>query len=183
MPEGPKPHQTYSHHLLEVVNQGEGCAIAAGLLNDGLRTSDTALIFFAAQGMLSAVAAVSRLLHPPRNRPRYRARAEALSELLPNTARDPIIASRRARDRFEHFEEYLDDYLADDENIVSVDQYVFGVPLHEMIYIADAPLTTALRGFRLDTMNIHMLDWSVNAQQLMDSAQNAAAEARRALDA
>lgn len=150
------------------------------------------VVFYAAQGMLTAGALVSKMLwmSQPQRRAgcacvsdpaeqeiaeRAKRRCKDLRAALGVKGDIPELSSRRVRNAFEHFDSRLDSYFADG-NMTYVD-IVVGPP-DTVVYRSGRP-TKYLRRYDPDTTELHVLDDSISLQALLTALEDLAERAKQ----
>lgn len=189
-------------YLREVTIQAESMRLAVADFNAALQSgAGTIRIVGSAQAIINAAMAVTRLLWPrPASRDREGnplagqaerqrqwtlARGRALRKLFGkiNEETSPL-GSRRVRNSFEHFDEYLDGFLFDiKEGRRPSNIFDMNVGPRDRMIIVDGQIPTHLRFVDNESFEVSVLDESMPIQPLVDEVQRIDSKAREWLDA
>jgi hypothetical protein len=162
-------------YLAEVENQSDAGWIASEAINLALKGGPHAnsQAFAAVQSLLTAAALISKLMWPASSKPLHKERGEYLRSVLPGVAASAILADRSVRNRFEHFDEDLDEYLL--TSSMFVDRAI-GDP-KMMVIVGDKP-ADYVRLIDTVELAIEVMGKRVSIQNLHDALVAAGKEAR-----
>jgi len=90
----------------EIARQCQFARVAAAGIGAALNAEDQNGVWYSVQALLVAVGNISKLLWP---KPENQQRGDTLRQLL-GVAENSVLASRTFRNRFEHFDEKLEDW-------------------------------------------------------------------------
>ncbi len=177
--------------LRELEHQHEAAHLAVSDLNQALAqptTMSTARAFAAVQSLLAAGAMVSKILWPqpsPTNpdgspltdddevlRQLTIERGRALRAALGIKA-VPVLESRKVRNAFEHFDDRLDQFLADGNRIV-LDR---NIGPRDSVVVIDGKVPVHLRLIDTQRCSVSVLDNAVSMQELYDAIADVARRA------
>ena len=188
----------------EIVRQVQAAKMSADLLNSALAAASAdaeeqlAVVFFAAQGMLTAGALVSKILWMSQpQRPdgcrcpqlpsekekamRAKRRCKELRDELGIKDQMQELSSRRVRNAFEHFDDRIDTFFADG-NTWYFDRIVG--PSNTVV-VRNEGIDRAvkyMRRFDPEKVELSVLDDSISLQALLDALDDIGIRAQRWLD-
>jgi hypothetical protein len=132
-------------------------------MNRALESHDVETVWYHAEAFLAAASAISYVFWPSRQDPVHTERAAILRQVFGMTDDSPLRA-RAVRDRFVHYDERLDRYLATGNRVI-VDSNITDTPVAQAVVGA-----TALRHFDRSSMTVSFLDQSLDLGELLDAA-------------
>ncbi|WP_299221203.1 hypothetical protein [uncultured Aquimarina sp.] len=112
--------------ITEIIFQAELVSEATQRLNDSVDEFDKVAVWSAIQSILISSSNISKILWPTRKK--YENRGEHLRELLKIDS-GCVLKSRKFRNKFEHYDNLLDDFF-EDNNICSYNDFVMNPSLH-----------------------------------------------------
>jgi len=131
----------------QIVKQCKFAIIAVEQIKTGLENHNLDLTLYAIQNFLVAVANISKFFWPPK--PKYQKRGEELRNSL-GIKNDSPIRQREGRNRFEHFDEWLEEWATSskgnnfiDSNIGPINKMVVGIAQEDILRNLD-PTTWTL---------------------------------------
>src|SRR5437867_10674548 len=101
--------------LFEIERQSTFLVIATDDLRTALAANDWERTWYSIQAAVIAGGNLSKLFQPPN--PQYRSRGAELREILGVSEESPLLV-RKFRNRFEHFDEEIEEWATTDEHMV-----------------------------------------------------------------